>query len=463
MGSFHSESVDTLMSQPDSQYQPPSLPFSEAEFKQNQPVAISCDHESTNDFLLDRDRWTFLNHGAFGAALRQGYERAEAWRWHLERQPLRYHDRELLPHLVFSARRLARFCHAPRDSFTLIPNVTYGLNTILKGYAHEYKEDAHIILWDTSYGSLKKMAHEYCPQKVTEIPVSEYFDRWKTEEFRNNPLDVFACALMEALQALDNDGRSSKNALLILDHTTSNTALNMPLKSLSKIAKDRGMLVMVDGAHGILAQELVLNETSLPCVDFYLGNGHKWLSCPRGIGFLYCPDPKLRDTILRLPAVISHGVGQGFQSRFLWDGCRDYAAALAVPAVLDFWEQEYDPARVRLEIQDKLSEAVALLKEQWHGATTEEDLGDCLLAPQNVHAPMMTLVKLPNSVQSFSSNSEDAKAVQDFLYDNFVEVPIKCVQGTLYVRLSCHVYNELHEYQRLADTMLRFPEKGKRF
>ena len=34
-----------------------------------------------------------------------------------------------------------------------------------------------MILWDTSYGSLKKMANEYCPQNVTEIPVSDYLHR----------------------------------------------------------------------------------------------------------------------------------------------------------------------------------------------------------------------------------------------------------------------------------------------
>ncbi len=379
-------------------------------------------------------------------------------RFHLERQPLRYFDRDLLPHLVYSARRLASFCLASRDHFTLIPNVTYGLNTILRGYNATYAERSHVILWDTSYGSLKKMAHRYCEDRVTEIPVSDYFNQlWN---YSSDPSsDVFEQAFLDTLKKMrDSDNNYQiENSLLILDHTTSNTALNMPIERLSNLAKEANMLVMVDGAHGLLAHDLSLNERDLPNVDFYVGNAHKWLSCPRGIGFLYCPHASLRDSILDQPAVISHGIGQGFQSRFLWDGCRDYAAALSVPAVLDHWEDQAkvngEAPRCRSKVPNKLKEAINLLGQSWHG--NEERT---TLAPVELHSPMMALVRLPESIQSSPSTSAHAKAVQDYLFDNFIEVPIKCVKGVLYVRISCHVYNELHEYQRLAEAILKFPK-----
>ena len=358
--------------------------------------------------------------------------------------------------MVYSARRLASFCRAPRDDFTLIPNVTYGLNTILKGYQANYGETSHVILWDTSYGSLKKMAQRYCKGRVTEIPVSDYFDQW-WDDSSDTSSDVFERAFIDTLEQMKNgqNQHSIENSLLILDHTTSNTALNMPIERLAKLAKEANMLVMVDGAHGLLAHELTLNPTDLPHVDFYVGNGHKWLSCPRGIGFLYCPHDHLRDSILEQPAVISHGIGQGFQSRFLWDGCRDYAAALSVPAVLDHWEKyvgvDRDMEDFQQTIYNKLKEATDLLGLSWHG-----NLDRYLLAPLEFHSPMMALVRLPESVQSSPSTSAHAKAVQDYLYDNMIEVPIKCIRGVLYVRISCHVYNEIHEYQRLADTILKF-------
>lgn len=33
-------------------------------------------------------------------------------------------------------------------------------------------------------------------------------------------------------------------------------------------------------------------------------------------------------------------------------------------------------------------------------------------------------------------------------------MPCKCVQGRLYLRLSAHIYNQLSDYERLADAMM---------
>lgn len=436
MGSFHSEDVDVLMMMDDSIYSPPNLPFEDS-----QSSFSSCG-DTSSDFLLDKKTWTFLNHGAFGAALKVGYDRAQQWRLHLERQPLRFFDRDLLPHLVYSARRLAAFTNSTREATTLLPNVTFGLNTVVRGYSREYGRDSHVILWDTSYGSLKKISRQLC-YRVTEIPVSPYFDM--KDQFCYSG-EIFEAALQKMINEVNVEG-----ALLILDHTTSNTAINMPLERLSRLGKEAGMLVMVDGAHGLLSQQVDLSK--LPDVDFYLGNGHKWLACPRGIGMMYCPRAELRDTILVEPAVMSHGIGQGYQSRFLWDGCRDYAAALSVPAVLDYW-QNRGVEKVQMDISSKLKAAVELLATEWYGKTE-----DATLVPLELHSPMMALVRLPNAVQSGdgrSSTSGDAKRIQDYLFDQFIEVPVKCINGVLYVRISCHVYNDITEYELLAKAVSKY-------
>jgi selenocysteine lyase/cysteine desulfurase len=435
IGSFHSEDVDVLMAIDDDVYSPPGLPFEDLQ-------SVYSSDDVSSDFLLDRTTWTFLNHGAFGAALKVGYNRAQQWRLHLERQPLRYFDRDLLPHLVYSARRLAHFTNSTREATTLLPNVTFGLNTVVRGYSRVYGRKSHVVLWDTSYGSLKKIARHLC-DRVTEIPVSPYFD--EMDQF-SDPNEVFEAALQEILDKVDVQG-----ALLILDHTTSNTAVTMPLERLSQLGKESGMLIVVDGAHGLLSQQVDLSK--LPNVDFYIGNGHKWLSCPRGIGMMCCPSAELRDTILEEPAIMSHGIGQGYQSRFLWDGCRDYAAALSVPVVLDYW-QSRGVENVQMDLRMKLKAAVDLLATEWHGHSD-----NATLVPLELHSPMMALVRLPRAVQSAdgrASTSDDAKRIQDYLFDHFIEVPIKCVNGKLYVRISCHVYNDLQDYAKLAQAVSNY-------
>ena len=493
-GSFHSENVDDLMNRNDKEYVPPELPFDPTkDFIGSTAYDINSNihmhtYNFSKDYLLDKS-FTFINHGAFGAALKVGYDRSEQWRYYLEQQPLRYFDRDLLPHLVYSARRLAKFCSVKpqdRNSFTIIQNVTSGLNAILRGYCKRFKDMSHVMLWDTTYGSLKKMSRRYC-DRVTEIPVSEYFHffRHHNETTTNN--NVFEQALLDTISKLSREGvdsgRSLKNTLLIMDHTTSNTALNMNLESLSRMAKEHGMLTVVDGAHSLLAQEVNLGQ--LENIDFYVANGHKWLSCPRGIGILYCPNDELRDTVLDEPAVMSHGVGDGYQSRFLWDGCRDYAAALSVPAVLDYWES-HDIKLIQNRIKELREDAVTVLGTMWHPSKC--DVGTAMptsargsvlspgvtLAPLSIHSPMMVLVRLPERLQRAKSNasggegtastlyegvatSDNAKQIQDYLYDNRIEVPIKCIRGILYVRISCHVYNELSEYEHLGTMLLDCP------
>lgn len=445
IGSFHSDNVEDLIRIPPDQYQPPPLPFD--------ALPLS------SDFLLQRDEWTFLNHGAFGSSLKCGYDRAQQWRLHLEHQPLRFFDRDLLPHLVYGARQLADFVNADRQGIALLPNVTSGLNAAISGYVKEYHKknkrstsvsgcNPKVVLWDVSYGSVKKMANALC-DTVVEIPFQEkYLDRLEDD-------DVFLEALEDLLLQQDD----WTNALFIIDHTTSNTALNIPIERLAKRAKEAGMITLVDGAHGLLAQDI--DFTKLPSVDIYLSNGHKWLSCPRGVAFLYCPHEHMRDTILRYPAVISHGIDDGYLSRFVWDGTRDYGAQLALPVVLEFWTRA-DPKMIRTWMGSKLTDAVTMIAESWHPMYAKDIdnwAGKVTLGSIGMHSPMV-LVRLPPIYCGSTANpktSNDAKKVQDYLYDNKIEVPIKCINGILYVRLSCHIYNELREYDRLAQVMLEYP------
>ena len=70
----------------------------------------------------------------------------------------------------------------------------------------------------------------------------------------------------------------------------------------------------------------------------------------------------------------------------------------------------------------------------------------------------MTIIPLPN-VQGFHNvpeNSTEAKYIQDRLhYEYNIEVPIKCIQSRLYVRISAHIYNEMADYQKLAVAVLQ--------
>ena len=68
----------------------------------------------------------------------------------------------------------------------------------------------------------------------------------------------------------------------------------------------------------------------------------------------------------------------------------------------------------------------------------------------------MALVRLPGGLCGGIMNkktSMDAKRLQDFLFDNNIEVPIKAINGTLYTRVSCHIYNTIEEFDRLGKVL----------
>ncbi|KAL7548983.1 hypothetical protein ACHAWF_012252 [Thalassiosira exigua] len=505
-GSFHSDNVEELIRLPKQQYVAPKLPFDTSkESPTPSPLQSSQPFANASKFAqsfgsLDRDRWTFLNHGAFGLALENGLQRSEAWRQFLESQPLRYFDRYLLNHLVHGARCMVDFVTSDerdssriREGTALIQNVTSGMNAVIGGHARCGGDNSLVFYFDIAYGSNKKICKVHHGEKnAIEIPFEEEFlpllqqshsksIGLERTDWNPDSTEIFLSALDATIcrYASRNGNKSSlAGSLLVIDHITSNTAIHLPINSIAKYAKEEyGMVVAVDGAHALLGLPLDMGNTlstgnGMGFVDVYTTNAHKWFSSPRGSAVLFCANSKIRDTILARPAVVSHGVDDGFLSRFMWDGCRDYSAQLSLPALCDYWNA-INPTAVRKEMQNNLKEGLRILISHWHpyvcsdrGDSAEmscvedhsADLGLTLL-PINMHAPMMALVRLPSHASGGAEDvktSTDAKRFQDFLYKNHIEVPIKCINGVLYARVSCHVYNTADEFEQLAKTALKF-------
>ena len=118
--------------------------------------------------------------------------------------------------------------------------------------------------------------------------------------------------------------------LIILDHISSQSCINLPLKelieSIRKKFEDRKVLILVDGAHA--PGSIKINLSELDC-DFYVGNLHKWLCSTRGGGFLYVNKSHLN----RIRAtVVSHGNANKKDSlkSFYGDGNIDYSGFLGI-------------------------------------------------------------------------------------------------------------------------------------
>jgi isopenicillin-N epimerase len=189
--------------------------------------------------------------------------------------------------------------------------------------------------------------------------------------------------------------------------------------------------VLIDGAHapGMLALDI-------PSIgaDWYVGNCHKWLMAPKGSGFLWTSPARQSDTH---PLVISHGYRQGFTAEFDWTGTRDPSAWLAVPAAIDFHAWLGGPS-LRAHNSALARDAANLLAQRWRSerATSESLTGS------------MAAVRLP---ASGAATAQRALELRRLLFDRHrIEVAINPFAGALWVRISAQAYNELSDYERLA-------------
>jgi len=121
---------------------------------------------------------------------------------------------------------------------------------------------------------------------------------------------------------------------------------------------------------------------------------------------------------------------------------QDYAALLAVPATLSWWEAAGGLEAGAAHSRALLADACALLAAEWRTPPPVE--GGACAAP-------MALVQLPLGGRAFTPT--DGKAVQDRLHALRVEIPVKTINGRLFARVSAAVYNERADYERLAEVV----------
>lgn len=93
----------------------------------------------------------------------------------------------------------------------------------------------------------------------------------------------------DAAQVLNlvNDAITPRTRVLFFSHITTFSGVVLPAKELCALARTKGIISAVDGAH--VVGQMRLNVHELGC-DMYSSSPHKWLFAPKGSGFLYVRD-----------------------------------------------------------------------------------------------------------------------------------------------------------------------------
>ena len=81
-----------------------------------------------------------------------------------------------------------------------------------------------------------------------------------------------------------NDAITPRTRVIFFSHITTVTGVVLPAREICALARSKGIISAVDGAH--VPGMMKLNLQELGC-DLYSSSPHKWLQAPKGSGFLY--------------------------------------------------------------------------------------------------------------------------------------------------------------------------------
>ncbi|MBI3505938.1 MAG: aminotransferase class V-fold PLP-dependent enzyme [Proteobacteria bacterium] len=365
------------------------------------------------EFLLD-PAVTILNHGSFGATPRAVMDAAEGWRRRMEADPTGF-VRRVWPSAVAAARTvLAKFLKADPEGLVFVENATQGANAVLRSL--DFAPGDEIVFTAHGYRAVTRTIEHLC-SRIGAVP-------------RIVPLpfpDITADAVVAGVAA----AIGPKTKLVVVDHITSPTALVLPAARLVALARERGVPVLVDGAHAPGQLDLDLGALG---ADFYVGNAHKWLFAAKGAAFLSVA-PQWRDRIH--PTTISHGLGKGLAAEFDWVGTRDVGAWLSVPDGIAFGERHGWPA-IRAH-NNALRAAAAKRIAAAYGTPVG--------GPEDMHGHLAS-IGLP---LDGPADETRAVALLGALYDRHrIQAPVMAFGGRLWVRISAQIYNDIGQYERLA-------------
>ncbi len=231
--------------------------------------------------------------------------------------------------------------------------------------------------------------------------------------------DQLAAAFVEAL--------TPRTKILSFSHVSNVSGIHLPAQHLCRIARERGIMTLVDGAQTFGAIRVNLHD--MGC-DFYSGSAHKWFVGPKEAGVLYVREDRIAD-------LWANDVGVGWRAairsgagarKFENLGQRDDACVAATGTAAQF-HATIGIDRIDKRVRTLASALITQLQDRIPGVTFTTPLDPDLRA----------------GVIVFGIPGVDPGELYDRLYTEFHIAGARRATG---VRLCPHLYNTMDEIDR---------------
>ena len=382
----------------------------------------------------------YLNHGSFGpppAAVRSARRK---WLEALDSQPMDFFVRQLEPAWLTARDKVAAFVGASPGDLIFVENATVGMNIVADSFPLAAGDE--VILTDHEYGAVQRIWQRACSKAGAAAKTAELPLPFRTA---GETCDAIFAAVTERAK------------LLVVSHITSPTAVILPVAEICRRARERGIAVCIDGPHAVAQVPLAIDQ--LGC-DFYTASCHKWLSAPFGSGFLRVA-PRWQSHVR--PPVLSWGrippiKINAWSDEFVWSGTRDPSPYLSIPAAIEFlenvgldafrgrthWLAQY-ARRILVELTGP--EPIVPDDPAWYGSMA--------------HVPLPPRRDATKSAEQHDESCPVSNPLQHTIWRQLgIEVPIIDFRGQRYIRVSCHLYNDTEQIDRLVSGLADLLRQG---
>jgi len=366
-------------------------------------------------FPLGKD-WTYLNNGTFGPSPYPVIQAVHNGMMDQDRDG-NYGGYDSTP------GKLAKFVGADEDEIALTHNVTEGINIACNGVPLQRGDEVIV----TSHEHVGNALPWINRQKQDGIVIRKYTPAPTADE------------TLHRIASLIN----SRTRVIATPHIPCTQGQVFPIKSICRLAKEKGLYSLIDGAHGAGMMPLDLHD--MGC-DTYASCSHKWMLGPKGTGFLYVRKD-FQDTLL------THYGGGGTDDG-KWDlmtdpvtvggyapsahryfgGTQANALYTGVNAAIDFIE-----SIGQVNIHDRI---------KYLGEYTQDRL---LSFGHRVELLTPVEERSRCAVNGFRIRGVDYKKFYDYCAENKMRIRMVPENGINCLRVSTHIYNSTADVDRLMD------------
>lgn len=236
--------------------------FSLRDLEQHRPAPVFTGNEESywtalrEQFPLSKSI-TYLNNGSLGPSPYPVITATHKWMMEAD-EYVNYNVQDS------SIKKIAEFTGAHEDEIALTGNTTHGINIACWGVPMRKGDEVILTTHEHAGGALPWLNR----QKLHGIRVRTFHPAPTAAE----TLDRIASVI------------TKRTRVIAVPHILCTQGQVLPLKEICRLGKDKGLFVLIDGAHGPGMMPVDLHDAGC---DAYAGCFHKWMLGPKGAGFLY--------------------------------------------------------------------------------------------------------------------------------------------------------------------------------